>query len=63
MKILTLESQIDILLSSVFQSEIAPQHTLDCVDRLLSIFKQAGSVRPDTHSFGSLFIGDECFDV
>lgn len=42
MKATAMESQIDTLLATVFQADT--QHAADCVERLLSAFKQA--VRP-----------------
>lgn len=59
MKAHTLESQLDTLLSAVFQPEASSQQTFECVDRLLSIFKQAGSTRPEASSLSTMFIDEE----
>ena len=63
MKTLTTESQIDALLSSVFQSEVPSEHAFECVDRLLSAFKQVGQTpHREAYSFGTMFTGDENYE-
>ncbi len=63
MKAATMASQIDILLSIVFQPNVPSKNAAECVDRLLSAFKQTGyEASHNAHAFGALIAGDGLFE-
>ena len=59
MKSTTMASQIDTLLSTVFHPNVSSENAVECVDRLLSAFKQVGHATHHAHTFGGLTAGED----
>jgi len=63
MKTATMASQIDTLLSTVFQPNAPAENAAECVDRLLSAFTQVGrTTHRNEYAFGTHVIGEDWLD-
>ena len=59
MKTATMTSQIDTLLSTVFQPSVPTENAVECVDRMLSAFRKVDqAIQPNAYTFGTLACED-----